>query len=185
MGETPHFRTSVGGFHKGDVTDYIAKTAEAHQRALQEKDKEIARLKERLSVLEQAAIAEEAAIAAAAEEPKASAPAEEVPAAPAAQDEPLSQLELEAYRRAEAAERLASQRAKRLYEALGDICESTQTQLESADEAARATISAMEQQLRTLQGAYAGLTAALTGARQHLVDMDAMIPDPSEGMEEV
>ena len=74
MGETPHFRTSVGGFHKGDVTDYIAKTAEAHQRALQEKDKEIARLKERLSVLEQAAIAEEAAIAAAAEEPKAPPP---------------------------------------------------------------------------------------------------------------
>ena len=185
MGETPHFRTAVGGFHKGDVTEYIAKTAAAHQQALQEKDKEIEKLRERLNVLEQAAIAEEAAIAAAVPDPgePSPQPEEAAPAAPA--DESLSQLELEAYRRAEAAERLASQRAKRLYESLGDICQSTQHQLETADSAAKATISAMEEQIQTLQTAYTALTDALTQARQHLIDMDAMIPDPSEGMEDI
>ena len=183
MGETPHFRTAVGGFHKSDVTEYIAKTAAAHQKALQEKDKEIEKLKERLNVLEQAAMAEEAAIAATAAPEAHETPAAEAPAPET--DEPLSQLELEAYRRAEAAERLASQRAKRLYETLGDICESTRQQLESTDGAAKATISAMEKQIRTLQETYSSLTAALTGARQHLADMDAMIPDPSEGMEGV
>ena len=98
--------------------------------------------------------------------------------------EPINRLELEAYRRAEAAERLASQRAKKLYEALGQVCQDAQMQLNSADSAARKTIDAMEAQIKTLEETYAALTEALSGARRQLLSMDAMIPDPAEALEE-
>ena len=176
MGETPHFRTAVGGFHKSDVTAYIAKTAKDHQAQLQEKDKEIAQLQQQL----------EHALSQLAQQESTPGPAPEpapVPAEPS--EDTLDRLELEAYRRAEAAERIASQRAKKLYEALGDICTEARTQLENADSAARNSITAMELQLQTLEDSCDALTTALSGARQQLLDMDAMIPDPAEGLEEV
>ena len=106
------------------------------------------------------------------------------PEANAPQGEPISQLELEAYRRAEAAERIAAQRAKKLYEALGGICQSAQEQLDTADAAARNTITAIEVQIQSLENSCDTLTAALAAARQQLSDMDIMIPDPAEGLEE-
>jgi len=42
----------------------------------------------------------------------------------------------------------------------------------------------MELQLQTLEDSCDALTAALTSARQQLLDMGAMIPDPAEGLEE-
>ena len=100
-------------------------------------------------------------------------------------EDSLDRMELEAYRRAQqAAERIASQRAKKLYEALGDICADARAQLENADSAARNSITAMELQLQTLEDSCDALTAALTSARQQLLDMGAMIPDPAEGLEE-
>lgn len=186
MEETPRFRTAVGGFHKTDVSEYIAKTAAAHRAQLQEKDQEIQKLKKELERLEEAARqpanAPGTATAHAPEETAAETPAgtpeENLEA------EPINRLELEAYRRAEAAERLASQRAKKLYEALGQVCQDAQTQLNSADSAARKTIDAMEAQIKTLEETYAALTEALSGARQQLLSMDAMIPDPAEALEE-
>lgn len=183
MGELPHFRTAVGGFHKGDVSEYIAKTAQTHQAQLQEKEQEIERLRARIETLEQAAQNEEAAIAAM-EQPQDAHEAD-APAADAPRGEPISQLELEAYRRAEAAERIAAQRAKKLYEALGGICQSAQEQLDTADAAARNTITAIEVQIQSLENSCDALTAALAAARQQLSDMDIMIPDPAEGLEEV
>lgn len=177
MGELPHFRTAVGGFHKGDVSEYIAKTAQTHQAQLQEKEQEIERLRARIETLEQAAQNEEAAIAAMEQ-------SQDSPEANTPQGEPISQLELEAYRRAEAAERIAAQRAKKLYEALGGICQSAQQQLDTADAAARNTITAIEVQIQNLENSCDTLTAALAAARQQLSDMDIMIPDPAEGLEE-
>ena len=175
MGELPHFRTAVGGFHKSDVAAYIAAIAKEHQSQLQEKDKEIQQLQQQLDhALEQLHTAAAEAVS--------------EPAAPEPQDvsseDSLDRMELEAYRRAEAAERIAAQRAKKLYEALGDICTDARTQLENADSAARNSITAMELQLQTLEDSCDALTAALTSARQQLLDMDAMIPDPTEGLEE-
>ena len=178
MGETPHFRTAVGGFHKSDVAAYIANIAKEHQAQLQEKDKEIQALQEQLDhAMEQ--LSQQAASS----EPAPDSSTTEAPIE--SQEETLDRMELEAYRRAEAAERIASQRAKKLYEALGSICADARTQLENADSAARNSITAMELQLQTLEDSCDALTAALTGARQQLLDMDAMIPDPAEGLEEV
>ncbi len=176
MGELPHFRTAVGGFHKSDVSEYIAKVAKEHQSQLQEKDKEIQQLRQQLDEVRDQLNRQTTA-----PEPE-EAPAAEAPAE--AQEETLDRLELEAYRRAEAAERIASQRAKKLYEALGDICNDARTQLENADSAARNSITAMELQLQTLEDSHDALTAALSSARRQLLDMDAMIPDPAEGLEE-
>lgn len=179
MGELPHFRTAVGGFHKSDVSEYIAKIAKEHQNQLQEKDKEIQQLRQQLDEAR-----DQLSQQAAAPKPEAAlTPAPEAPAE--SQEETLDRLELEAYRRAEAAERIASQRAKKLYEALGDICNDARAQLENADSAARNSITAMELQLQTLEDSCDTLTAALSQARQQLLDMDAMIPDPAEGLEEV
>ncbi len=175
MGELPHFRTAVGGFHKSDVAAYIAAIAKEHQSQLQEKDKEIQQLQQQLDhALEQLHTAAAEAVS----EPAAPEPQEASP------EDSLDRMELEAYRRAEAAERIAAQRAKKLYEALGDICTDARTQLENADSAARNSITAMELQLQTLEDSCDALTAALTSARQQLLDMDAMIPDPAEGLEE-
>ena len=175
MGELPHFRTAVGGFHKSDVAAYIAAIAKEHQSQLQEKDKEIQQLQQQLDhALEQLHTAAAEAVS----EPAAPEPQE------VSSEDSLDHMELEAYRRAEAAERIAAQRAKKLYEALGDICTDARTQLENADSAARNSITAMELQLQTLEDSCDALTAALTSARQQLLDMDAMIPDPAEGLEE-
>ena len=175
MGELPHFRTAVGGFHKSDVAAYIAAIAKEHQSQLQEKDKEIQQLQQQLDhALEQLHTAAVEAVS----EPAAPEPQE------VSSEDSLDRMELEAYRRAEAAERIAAQRAKKLYEALGDICTDARTQLENADSAARNSITAMELQLQTLEDSCDALTAALTSARQQLLDMDAMIPDPAEGLEE-
>ena len=46
MGELPHFRTAVGGFHKSDVAAYIAAIAKEHQSQLREKDKVIQQLQQ-------------------------------------------------------------------------------------------------------------------------------------------
>ena len=179
MGELPHFRTAVGGFHKSDVSEYIAKISKKHQNQLQEKDKEIQQLRQQLDEARDQLSQQAAA-------PKPEAAPTSAPEAPAeSQEETLDRLELEAYRRAEAAERIASQRAKKLYEALGDICNDARAQLENADSAARNSITAMELQLQTLEDSYDALTAALSQARQQLLDMDARIPDPAEGLEDV
>ena len=135
MGELPHFRTAVGGFHKSDVSEYIAKIAKDHQAQLQEKDKEIQQLQQQLDQ------AREQLAQAVPQEPTPDSAPAEVPQE--SQEDALDRLELEAYRRAEAAERIASQRAKKLYEALGDICTEARNQLETADSAARNSITAM------------------------------------------
>ena len=73
MGELPHFRTAVGGFHKSDVAAYIAAIAKEHQSQLQEKDKVIQQLQQQLDhALEQL----HTAAAEAASEPTAPEPQE-------------------------------------------------------------------------------------------------------------
>lgn len=163
-----HFRTAVGGFHKGDVTDYITKTAAAHKAALQEKDQKIEALMAEIEALtarlESSELPEEAPV---------SSPSEE----------PLDQLELAAYRRAEAAERLAIQRSQRLYEALEEICQDTSSKLQSANAAAQDSVNDILSRMELMQETHERLNASLNAARNRLSAMDAMTPDPAEGLE--
>ncbi len=91
MGELPHFRTAVGGFHKSDVSEYIAKIAKEHQNQLQEKDTEIQQLRQQLDEARDQLSQQAAA-------PKPEAAPTSAPEAPAeSQEETLDRLELEAY----------------------------------------------------------------------------------------
>lgn len=124
------FRTAVGGFHKGDVSAYIKQTAGAHQA-------ECAQLKQALSDAQQenetlrASLAELQAQLDAVHEPS-DEDREERAAQEPDTSEHITELELGAYRRAEAAERLAYQRAGRLYADMQRIHDSALAQLEPA-----------------------------------------------------
>lgn len=157
MAEFTKFRTSVGGFNRTDVVNYIEQTSrEAKQRtdALEAENKKLA---EQLAALQQDAdrlreeneslqeqvvsLAQEASDYAALleqatekadsqEEPPCEEPAAAVPSADA-----LPEKELAAYRRAEAAERNAVLRANRIHKQLSELCEDSRRRyLDSGEE---------------------------------------------------
>lgn len=182
MEQSYQFRTAVGGFHKGDVAEYISKTAAAHQAALAERDSRIQTLEEENLALarrlEQRTVLEEPA---APREPAAEAQSSE---APPPTETPVDQLELAAYRRAEAAERLALRRSQKLYETLNDICRDLSGHLEKANGQAQETVNSILARMDSVTEAYTSFQTALSGAKQRLAAMDAMAPDPAEGLEE-
>lgn len=167
------FRTSVGGFHKGDVAEYITQTAQQHRAESQIKDKIIDTLQQENEELRQQLnlLIAEAEIS--------SEASEGVPDIPPA----LNDLELEAYRRAEAAERLAHQRAKKLYSRMETICRGTDMEFEAATTTVKKTAETVLTQARLLDEACRKLTEALNLSRQELSAMDAMLPDPVETIE--
>jgi len=112
MQEIQRFRTSLGGFHRGDVANYIERSAAAHAEELRRLRDEIAALQAEKQAA-QAQVRELTAQLEAAAEGKAP---EQIPEDPAAQ-------ELAAYRRAEAAERAARQRIRRQTEKFNDLAE--------------------------------------------------------------
>lgn len=171
------FRTAVGGFHKGDVAEYIAKTAQQHRTESQNKDKIINQLQQENMELRQ----QLNALLSEAESPdEVSEEVTEV----SVESPALTELELEAYRRAEAAERLANQRAKKLYIQMESICSGTSAKFETAKIAVEETAQTVLNQAKVLDEACRKLTDALNVSRQELIAMDAMLPDPAEALEE-
>jgi methyl-accepting chemotaxis protein len=170
------FRTAVGGFHKGDVADYIAKTAAAHQAQLDELNKTIEALNEENEKLRSKLSSIDEALASADAAPELTAEAEPTEAG-------LYQQELAAYRRAEAAERLAGQRAKKLYECLDTICQGAEAQFDAADQAVQQAAEHILDQLQVLDDAKRQLSEALDASRQQIAALDAMSPDPAEVLE--
>lgn len=181
MDQPIQFRTSVGGFHKGDVTEYITKTAAAHQAELREKDHQIEALKKENLALQTLLAETPSKAPSPAPEAPPSAEPEEAPAQP--EQPPLNQLELAAYRRAEAAERLALQRSRRLYETLDELCSTTSSEFQTASSAAQNSVNEILAQMELLSQTQKQLEAALSAAREKLGAMDAMIPDPMEELE--
>ena len=184
------FRTALSGFHKGDVTAYIEKTTLQHRSELLEYEKKITELQEenrslhqQLNLLMMATPLPTAAAPAA--EPKPAPQAEPAPA-PQAAAEPLPldaselmQMELQAYRRAEAVERKAGNRARKLYQQLEGVCDSALDEFRLTDAAVKSTIEAMLQQANALEQAYQTLSASLNNSREKLAAMN-LLPDDSE-----
>lgn len=162
------FRTSVGGFHKGDVADYITKASAAHRA-------ETSELKDRIQVLEQ----ENETL----RQQLLAVPTEEHEPVSATTSEDVSDLELQAYRRAEATERMANQRAKKLYQSLETICQTTQEEFSRTDDAMAQLIHTVTEQAKALEAAYGALSRLLNQEKEQLASMDAMIPDPAEELE--
>lgn len=176
MDTVQSFRTAVGGFNKNDVADYITKTAREHRAALEEKDRQIQSLEKRIDDLEMQLT--EAQLS-------PSCPQDGISEAnPISEDPALPLLELAAYRRAEAAERLANQRAKKLYQEIDSICADVSNRFDSASSETQRSLDAIRQQMSVIDKIYGQLTAALQNANQSLSALGATIPDPAETMEE-
>lgn len=169
------FRTALGGFHKGDVTAYIEKSATQHRLELLECEKTISALQEENRSLQQqlnllmmatpvtvpapAPVAEPTPVHVA--EP---APAPVVPA----EATDWTSMELQAYRRAEAVERHANIRVKKLYENMEDLCSGALGDFQAADEAVKQAIAVMMTQADSLEKAYRELSAALDASREKI-----------------
>ena len=193
---TYRFRTSLRGFHKGDVTAYIEKTASLHRSEMLEREQKICALQEENRSLQQqlnllmmaTPVVTPAPAPVCAPEPVAEPEpiAEPAPAPipePAAQPAPdaleLMHQELLAYRRAEAVERNANNRARQLYEKMEDLCGDTLGDFQAADAAVKQTIEIMTAQAASLEEAYQALSAALAASREKLASLNKSysVPD--------
>lgn len=190
MSDTTYtFRTALGGFHKGDVTAYIEKLASQHRSELLEMEKLVTQLRsENQSLQQQVSILMLSTPVK--EDPMPEPQPEAVPEpvhepVPVAEPEPqpeLNVLELQAYRRAEAVERMANRRAKKLYEGLNSMNEETLNQFKTADEAVQEALDAIRMQSEAVEKAYWALSDALNNSREKLT---LIAPDVEEETEEI
>ena len=171
---TIRFRTAMGGFHKGDVTEYISKAAENHSLEKEALENRIRELEEDLRLLRQQLL--EATLAASKPEPEPIV----VPTADAKME--VSALELEAYRRAEAVERTANHRARKVYTQLEGICKNADEDFEAAKAVVTETAQLILNQAMVLDQACVQLRGKLSAAQENLRAADAMVPDPGEGL---
>ena len=177
---TYRFRTALGGFHKGDVLGFIEKIAAHHRSELLEREKTITTLREEnRSLQQQLNLLMMATPTAPAPEPAPEpAPAPVPEPAPLPTDaDALMTMELQAYRRAEAVERHANHRARKLYQQLEDVCADTRSQFQDTDASVRQTIEAMLEQAKTLEQTYQALSAALDASREKLAIMDSLLTE--------
>lgn len=167
------FRTSLSGFHKGDVTAYIEMTASQYRSNLLECEKTIIALQEENRSLQQQLnlLMMATPVAPAVEEAPAPAPA---PVSPVPEEDIVS-LELQAYRRAEAVERNANTRARKLYKQLEGVCVDTMDEFRTTDTAVKEAIEVMMQQAAALEQTYQTLSAALDASREKLAVMNELL----------
>ena len=178
------FRSALGGFHKGDVTAYIEKTTLEHRSELLERERRITELQnenhalqQQLNLLMMFTPAQSAAPTPAEPKSEPKPTPEPAPAAAPARRSDMAALELQAYRRAEAVERAANQRAKKLYQQLEALCADTMEDFQDTDAAVKQAIEAMTRQANSLAQAYEALSAATATYREKLAATNELLPD--------
>ena len=184
--ETFAFRSALGGFHRGDVSKYISETAAAHQAQTERLQEQIAALEQENEALraqlealqEPHAEEEESALIELPEE----APAEEAP--PEEPEESLRDRELAAYRRAEAAERLANLRARKVYEDLQTVCAESSREFDGLNDTAHAAAENIGAQLDIIRAAVENACAAMQTSSEKLSAINQLVPDPAETLTE-
>ena len=184
--ETFAFRSALGGFHRGDVSKYISETAAAHQAQTERLQEQIAALEQENEALraqlearqEPHAEEEESALIELPEE----APAEEAP--PEEPEESLRDRELAAYRRAEAAERLANLRARKVYEDLQTVCGESSREFDGLNDTAHAAAENIGAQLDIIRAAVENACAAMQTSSEKLSAINQLVPDPAETLTE-
>ena len=169
------FRTALSGFHKGDVTAYIEMTAAQHRSELLDMEAELTALREENRSLQQQLNLLMLSTPVTPAEPApapAPAPAPEPVPAPVGD---MASLELQAYRRAEAVERNANTRARKLYKQMEGLCVDTMDEFRDTDAAVKQVIQVMQQQAASLEQAYETLSAALDTSREKLAAMNELL----------
>ena len=185
------FRTALSGFHKGDVTGYIEKLASQHRSELLEYEKLVTSLREENRALQQqlnllmmatplvqepAPAPEPAPVIA----PPPVQEAEPIPVSAPVENQDLMHLELLAYRRAEAVERNANLRAKKLYQQMGDLCEDALDDFQSTDAALKQAVQVILSQISTLEQSYQKFSDALHESKEKFDSMNGLLSIESE-----
>lgn len=191
MSDFSKFRGSLGGFNRTDVADYIEKLCLTHAAELKERSRRAEELQTQLEetraqlreteadrdrlqdqlqeVRAQLQEAQDALEAATAPEPEPEEP-EEAEAPEEAPDYPS--LELEAYRRAEATERLAARRAEQLSRQMQEfVAHISQRYAETGEEIA-ALSEDMRSDLQRLQDSLSDLESLFTETTDHFESVE-------------
>ena len=194
MSDFSKFRGSLGGFNRTDVADYIEKLCLTHAAELKERSRRAEELQTQLEetraqlreteadrdrlqdqlqeARDQLQEAQDALEAATAPEPEPEEPEEpeEVEAPEEAPDYPS--LELEAYRRAEATERLAARRAEQLNRQMQEfVAHISQRYAETGEEIA-ALSEDMRNDLQRLQDSLSDLESLFTETTDHFESVE-------------
>lgn len=189
MADFSKFRSSLGGFNRGDVATYIETLCRTHGAELKERDGRIESLTAALAEAQgqrEEAIAQTEALRRQVEELETQLEAATAP--PPEEDEALEEvlnedaadetevpdypsLELEAYRRAEAAERMALRRAQQCRRELLSFLESTTARYRDTGE----DIAALSQDIQQ----------NLTRLGETLSELDAFFTETSDRFEEM
>ena len=194
MSDFSKFRGSLGGFNRTDVADYIEKLCLTHAAELKERSRRAEelqtqleetraklreteadrdRLQEQLQeARDQLQEAQDALEAATAPEPEPEEP-EEPEEAEAPEEAPdYPSLELEAYRRAEATERLAARRAEQLSRQMQEfVAHISQRYAETGEEIA-ALSEDMRSDLQRLQDSLSDLESLFTETTDHFESVE-------------
>lgn len=191
MSDFSKFRGSLGGFNRTDVADYIEKLCLTHAAELKERSRRAEELQTQLEetraqlreteadrdrlqdqlqeARDQLQEAQDALEAATAPEPEPEEP-EEAEAPEEAPDYPS--LELEAYRRAEATERLAARRAEQLSRQMQEfVAHISQRYAETGEEIA-ALSEDMRNDLQRLQDSLSDLESLFTETTDHFESVE-------------
>ena len=204
MADFTKFRTSVGGFNRSDVANYIEALSAEHKRALSKLQEEKEAMAARIAELEQAA-AEQTAIKEALEEKlsgtetalasteaaleealvmveEQEARRAELEAAQAQQEEVINYttLELEAYRRAEAMERSSQERAVRLRQQLNDLLDNVSARYEQTGQEIEVLSEDIRTNMKRLQDALSDLEVIFDETTGRFDTMDADAPMSEE-----
>ena len=173
MADFSKFRSSLGGFHRGDVANYIESLSMQHAAAMKEKTGQIDALRAELHEAE----AEKRALRDQLDDALAALEAATAPAEDEAEDETEAEpeeapdypkLELEAYRRAEATERLATQRAQQLKRELVDFLENTTARYQQTGEDIAALAEDLKSGLKRLEENLSELDLLFGETAEHL-----------------
>ena len=194
MSDFSKFRGSLGGFNRTDVADYIEKLCLTHAAELKERSRRAEELQTQLEetraklreteadrdrlqdqlqeARDQLQEAQDALEAATAPEPEPEEP-EEPEEAEAPEEAPdYPSLELEAYRRAEATERLAARRAEQLNRQMQEfVAHISQRYAETGEEIA-ALSEDMRNDLQRLQDSLSDLESLFTETTDHFESVE-------------
>ena len=188
MADFSKFRSSLGGFHRGDVANYIESLSRQHAAAMKEKSGQIDALQAELLAARQKlqeAEEEKRALQDQLDDALAALEAAAAPAEDEAEDETEAEveeapdypkLELEAYRRAEATERLATQRAQQLKRELVDFLENTTARYQQTGEDIAALAEDLKSGLKRLEENLSELDLLFGETAEHL---ETLTPRPS------
>ena len=180
MADFSKFRSSLGGFHRGDVANYIESLSMQHAAAMKEKSGQIDALQAELLAARQKlqeAEEEKSALQDQLDDALAELEAATAPAEDEAEDETEAEveeapdypkLELEAYRRAEATERLATQRAQQLKRELVDFLENTTARYQQTGEDIAALAEDLKSGLKRLEENLSELDLLFGETAEHL-----------------